>query len=69
MSNNKLINTIHAEIDRINESIDLKIIKGQSYAREARRHKFLLSHLTQAIRKDRTNWLQKTATMMSSFLL
>ncbi len=69
MSNNKLINTIHAEIDRLNEVIDLKIIKGQSYVREARRHKFLLSHLTQAIRKDRTNWFQKTAHMMTSFLL
>ena len=64
-----LINTIHAELDRINEAIDLKIIRGQSYAKEARRHKFLLSHLTQAIRKDRTNWVQRTAHMMSSFLL
>lgn len=64
-----LINTIHTELDRINETIDLKIIRGQSYSKEARRHKFLLSHLTRAIRKDRTNWVQRTAHMMSSFLL
>lgn len=69
MSKNKLINTIHAEIDKLNEIIDLKIIKGQPYTKEARHHKFLLTQLTQAIRRDRTNWFSKTAHMMTSFLL
>lgn len=69
MSKNKLIKTIHTELEKINEQIDLKIIRGISYGREARRHKFLISHLTQAIRKTDTSWMSRTAHMVSSFLL
>ncbi len=69
MSKNKLLKTIHTELDKINEQIDLKIIKGMSYKKEAMRHKFLTLHLTQAIRNHNTNWIQRTAHMVSSFLL
>jgi len=45
MSGNRLIKNINNEIKSLNEIIDLKIIKGFSYAREARRHKLLLKIL------------------------
>lgn len=69
MSKNRLIKTIHTELEKINEQIDLKIIKGVSYKKESMRHKFLTSHLTQALRNHNTNWMQRTAHMVSSFLL
>ena len=47
MSTNKLISTIQKELENLNENIDLKILKGQSYKRESRRHKQLLSQLRQ----------------------
>lgn len=33
------------EIESLNELIDMKIIKGLSYKKEAKRHKFLLSKI------------------------
>lgn len=69
MSKNRLIKTIHTELDKINEQIDLKIIRGMSYRRESMRHKFLTSHLTQAIRKTNTGWMRQAASMVTSFLL
>ncbi len=45
MSRGDLIRTMQTEIMRLNQQIDLKIIKGASYRREAKRHKFLLTHL------------------------
>lgn len=45
MSKHQAIRTIRMEIDRINQEIDLRIIKGVSYRREALRHKFLMSQL------------------------
>ncbi len=70
MSKQKLITTIHTELEKINEQIDLKIIQGLEYKREARRHKFLVSHLTQVIRGEaRTSWVTRVSRMMASFLL
>lgn len=45
MSKHQAIRTIRMEIDRINQEIDLRIIKGVSYRREALRHKFLMAQL------------------------
>ncbi|MES2623003.1 MAG: hypothetical protein V4576_01185 [Patescibacteria group bacterium] len=71
MSKQKLITTIHAELEKINEQIDLKIIQGQDYKKESKRHKFLISHLTQAIRGEefRPSWTYKISHIMASFLL
>ncbi|HEY9481159.1 MAG TPA: hypothetical protein VIR98_02940 [Candidatus Paceibacterota bacterium] len=43
MSKNQMIKTIKSEIDALNWKIDLKIIQGQPYKAEAKRHKFLVS--------------------------
>lgn len=71
MSKQKLITTIHTELEKINEQIDLKIIQGLEYKSESKRHKFLVSHLTQAIRGDvrRASWSNRLSHMMASFLL
>ena len=38
---------IRGEVKRLNEMIDIKIIQGLSYKREAMRHKSLMSQLAQ----------------------
>ena len=45
MSKEKTIHELLHEIKIINEKIDMKIIRGKSYKKEAKRHKFLVAHL------------------------
>lgn len=45
MSKRETFHLIEEEIDRINEEIDRKIIRGLSYYKESRRHKKLLRDL------------------------
>jgi hypothetical protein len=54
--------SIHDELKRINEQIDLKIIKGQSYVREAKVHKRLRSQLGQV---RRSAWLTRSFSFAS----
>ncbi len=57
MSKTKMLYSIHDELKRLNEQIDIKIIKGQSYAQEARRHRSLRSQLNRA---RRASWLTRS---------
>ncbi|MDE2041111.1 MAG: hypothetical protein KGI59_01855 [Patescibacteria group bacterium] len=45
MSKHQTKKIIRAEIERLNQEIDLRIIRGVSYRREARRHRFLMTQL------------------------
>lgn len=45
MSKHQALRTVRMEIDRLNQEIDLRIIKGVSYRRESLRHKFLMAQL------------------------
>ncbi len=45
MSQKQYLKTIEREINRINKIIDLKIVRGEEYFREARDHKLLLKKL------------------------
>lgn len=45
MSKEKTIQEILREIKTINEKIDMKIIHGKTYKKEAKHHKFLVLHL------------------------
>lgn len=45
MSEIKLLKTIDRELCQINEKIDMKIIQGVPYKKEARQHKLLVSML------------------------
>ncbi len=47
MSKEKLLQTLTSEIEQINEEIDLKVIRGIPYKREAKRHKLLVSMLNE----------------------
>ncbi len=45
MSQKQYFRTIEKEIQRINRIIDLKIVRGEEYGREARDHKLLLKKI------------------------
>jgi hypothetical protein len=71
MSKIVLEKNIQAELKRINDIIDLKIIKGESYKREALRHRFLLYRLVDLHHLSRfhSNWLQRSVNVVATFLL
>ena len=76
MSKYKLSKIIQEEINRLNEQIDLKIIKGLSYKREAQRHKFLMSQLRQISRQTSykatppsSRWFMKSLSYMGTLFL
>lgn len=52
MSQKQYFQTIEKEIQRINRIIDLKIVRGEEYAKEARDHKLLLKKLRYQNRKS-----------------
>jgi len=55
MSKQNLEKILKNELEILNDVIDHKIIKGLSYTREARRHKFILSRLAEVRRENRSN--------------
>ena len=55
------------ELEALNRTIDMKIIKGYSYVKEARQHKYLLARLTQS-RKSRMSFLGKLSFVPMLFL-
>lgn len=67
MSKNDLIKTIQAEIQRLNQDIDLRIIRGLSYRREARRHKLLTIQLSRLTHKSALGWLSRMSRAMAMF--
>ena len=42
MSHNQYLKMLEKEIQRINKKIDIKILQGQAYKKEARDHRLLL---------------------------
>jgi len=71
MSKQNLEKAFCQELDVLNDIIDQKIIKGLSYAKEARRHKFLLSSIANLRRASRmqSGWFSKSFGLVSTFLL
>lgn len=79
MSRTRLIEEIEKELDRLNAKIDLRIIKGLSYAKEARRHKFLVTQLNNLTRieapvaiktiiNSKRSWFEKAGSFVTMFL-
>ncbi len=62
---------IQAELKKINDVIDVKIIKGMSYKREALRHRFLLYRLVDLHRLPQfhSNWFARSVNTIATFLL
>jgi len=71
MSKFVLEKKIQVELRKINEVIDFKIIQGQSYRREALRHRFLLNRLGDLHRlsKFHSNWFARSVNVVATFLL
>ena len=74
MNIKKLEKTLRREVELLNEKIDLKIVHGFPYARDARRHKFLLSHLsemnnTEKREKAGSGWFGRSMNFVSTFVL
>jgi len=63
MSQKQYLKTIEKEIQRINRKIDLKILRGEEYKKEARDHKLLLKKIRY---NNRKNFLDKFFTRLVS---
>ncbi len=61
MSKQNFEKALRDELEVLNETIDRKIIKGLSYAAEARRHKAILSQILEIRRRDnRSSWFLRS---------
>lgn len=61
MSKQNLEKILRDELEVLNDVIDHKIIKGLSYTREAKRHKFILSSLASIRRnKIKSHWMVRS---------
>ncbi|MFA5751183.1 MAG: hypothetical protein WCX79_02070 [Candidatus Paceibacterota bacterium] len=63
MSQSQYTKMLEKEIQAINKKIDLKIMRGESYIREARNHKLLLKKVRY---NSRRNFFQKIFPTFSS---
>jgi len=50
---------IEKELRKLNEEIDLKIVKGQKFTSESQRHLALLKQAKLLERQERFNWIYK----------
>jgi hypothetical protein len=55
MSHTQYLKMLDKEIQRINKKIDVKILKGQEYRKEARDHRLLLQKVRFHSRKSLAN--------------
>ena len=67
MSSHTFKKAIERELQKLNEEIDNKIVKGLSYVRESRRHKALLRQLNSFQRHS--SLFQKSFNLITTFLL
>ncbi len=52
MSQKQYVKMLEKEIQKINKKIDLKILQGEAYSKEARDHKLLLQKVRYNTRKS-----------------
>lgn len=71
MSRIILEKTIREELRKLNDTIDMKILRGLPYKREALRHRFLLYRLSDLHRvpKFNSSWLQRSINTIATFVL
>ena len=69
MSKFKLARSVKKEIKKLNNEIDMKIIKGLPYKAEARRHKFLTTQFYISNRTSSLSFFKKTIHVFASFVL
>jgi len=66
MSKHQAIRAIREEIEKLNQEIDLRIIRGVSYARESRRHKALVAQLARL--SPQRSWFSRSFSLKSAFV-
>lgn len=71
MSKRNVEKMIRIELDRLNEVIDRKIMRGVSYRKEAERHSFLRARLAQLSRSRifARNWFGRSLGFVNTFFL
>lgn len=68
MNTYRMRKMVRSEIENLNRRIDEKIVRGLSYAREARRHKFLISKLYDLKRNSGANWFDRSFGFVSTLM-
>jgi hypothetical protein len=68
MNKSDTIKTMQIELQRLNQVIDLKIIKGLSDHREAKRHRFITVQLQRLAGRQKKSWLQRFSGAVTMFL-
>ena len=68
MSKYNVEKMLHIELESLNNRIDMKIIKGLSYTKEARQHKYLLARLLQSKKSSRISIFSRMS-FVPTFLL
>jgi hypothetical protein len=63
MTREQYIKILQRELESLNKRIDLKIMEGQSYAKEAKEHKMILRKMQQHKRKTFFNQLFSSLTL------
>ncbi len=56
MSQHQYISTLERQISSLNERIDAKIMSGQRYAEESRKHRMLLRKIREQKQEHRTGF-------------
>jgi hypothetical protein len=71
MSKQNFEKVLRRELAALNDRIDERIMRGQSYGVEARRHKMIMSQLASIRRASRSGsgWFTRTLGMVTSFVL
>lgn len=59
MSKQDLEKALRKELTTLNYEIDRRIVKGLSYVREAKRHRFILSSLSGIGKSSRFGWFTR----------
>ncbi len=62
MTQLNLERTLRAQLETLNDIIDRKIVRGLSYAREAREHKQILTRLSN-LKRSRGGWMFRTLSL------
>ncbi|KND48906.1 MAG: hypothetical protein AB200_00565 [Parcubacteria bacterium C7867-005] len=68
MSTQNVEKILRKELETLNNTIDKKILKGLSYAKEAREHKYLLARLLERKRASRLSFFSKLSFVPTFFL-
>lgn len=64
MTHQNLEKSLKKELYLLNDIIDRKIVRGLAYSKEAKKHKFILTKLSN-LRRDRMNWMLRPFASLS----